>query len=58
MVPLCLFLWTAVIKPLIAWFRGEQPAKEVKGEGDDKAPDESKLSAGSAPGESEEQSAR
>ena len=26
MIPVGLFLWTAVIKPLLAWFRGEKPA--------------------------------
>lgn len=39
MVPLGLFLWTAVIKPLLAWFRGEPvDNKAVKDKGE-KTPD-------------------
>ena len=31
MVPVVLFLWTAVLKPLIAWLRGEPLAKKLEG---------------------------
>lgn len=30
MVPLALFLWTAVFKPLVAWFTGKGGEKAVK----------------------------
>lgn len=32
-IPLGLFLWTAVIRPLLAWLRGEPVQKAVKDEG-------------------------
>ena len=37
-----LFLWTAVLRPLIAWFRGEPPkkVKEGKAEGEAERPAE------------------
>lgn len=62
MVPLGLFLWTAVIKPLLAWFRGEpvdEKAGKDKDEGKktpDQAPDGSNQSANT--GKSEDQSVR
>lgn len=58
MVPLGLFLWTAVIKPLLAWFRGEpvgNKAVKDKDEGE-KTPDGSNQS--DTTGKSEEQSVR
>ena len=36
MIPVGLFLWTAVIKPLLAWFRGEKPAAVKEGAAADK----------------------
>ena len=34
MIPLGLFLWTAVIKPILAWFRGQPADKALKGKGE------------------------
>ena len=44
MIPLGIFLWTAVIKPLVDWFRGkvgkDKAVKDKDGPKDgDKAPD-------------------
>ena len=49
-IPLGLFLWTAVIRPLLAWLRGEPVQKAVKdegkkGEGEGKSSEMSDVSA-------------
>ena len=58
MIPLGLFLWTAVIKPILAWFRGEPAGnKAVKDKGEGEKPGE-KSDQSATSGKSDEQSLR